>query len=607
MSDQIQQAVPANAETTALLDPSGQIVHGPTQYVPIALQAGYQLATPEAIKEFQNQQKYGEGLGNELKAGVLGVGEGATFGGSTWLLSKTGLVDPETIKQLEERNPIAHGVGMVGGVIGSSLVGSPIIGGVSKLGAGATGLAANLGERGVAALAEAGAPTAARVLDYASQIGSKAIGSAVEGAIYGGVGNTVTEHALGDPDLNAEKILSNFGYGALIGGSIGASMKGLQLGVPPAYGSSKAALNKLYNSMVGEANEVAPKGVPWVEAQPKEPGLLSKGFAKTSSMVSGVPSQDILQGIQNRAGGIAEGLKTGTGSGDVSKLLEVGAFVHNPLTAPLIEGVKALADPGRTIEKLVHVEKIVNKMTNAIEKGAKGLFDVSSSALEATKGLVSEELTAQTLADAHMEFAQNLNQQMQDPDHFINTVTQETSPLYNVAPNITDGINLGIARASNFLQSKLPPEVQGGVLNERTMPSDADISKFQRYQHIVENPLQIYDQVKNGTITPEAVETLQTVYPKLYGNIKQAITENIMGLKNPNEIPYQTKLSLSMLMGEPLDQSLKPNSIASNQQLTNIVVQNQQVPHPKRSKSKNPITLSERSQTSFQQAANRQS
>lgn len=591
MSDQIPQLAPAN-DQTAMLDPSGQIVHGPTQFVPIALQAGYRIATPEAIKEFQNQAKYGEGLGNELAAAALGLGEGATFGGSTWLLTKTGLLDQEAAREIEERNPISHGAGMVGGVLGSSLLGSGLVSGVSKLGAATTGLAANLGERGVAALAEAGAPTAAKVLNYASQVGSKAIGSAVEGAIYGGVGNTVTEHALGDPDLNAEKILSNFGYGALIGGGIGGAMKGLQLGVPAAYGGSKAALNKLFTSTVGEAG--------------KEPGLLSKGFAKASSAVSGIPSQEILEGIQNRAGGVDQALKTGTGSGFFGKVFEAGSFLHNPVTFPVIEGAKALLDPGRSIEKLVSIEKIVNKATNAIEKGAKGIFEISAPAIDATKGLVSEELTASKLAEAHAEFAQNLNQQMQDPDHFINTVTRETAPLYGTAPNITDGINLSIARASTFLQSKLPQDMQSGILNEKTPPSDAEISHFQRYQNIVQHPLGIFDQVKNGTITPEAVETLQTVYPKLYGSIKEAITENMMGLKNPTEIPYQTKLSLSMLMGEALDQSLNPSSIMSNQQLTSAIQQIQQVPHIKQSKSKaKKITLSERSQTSFQQAANR--
>lgn len=583
----------SQSNTVTLIDPEGEQVQGPASSTQEALDNGYKLATPENLKEAENQHKYGEGLGNELKAGALGLGEGATFGASTWLGTKLGLLDPEATKEIEQRNPVSHGIGAVGGVLASSalLPGGGLVGGASKLGNAVSRGAEKLGGEALGSLAE-GSTAASKVLNYANQVGSKAIGSAVEGALYGGVGNTITESALGDPNLNAEKLLSNFGYGALIGGALGGSAKALELGVPPSYAEAKRVLGNVYDTVVGKEGST--------------PGPLTKAYAKVASAVSGKSSDSILEGFQKRAP--TEELNTGNSS-SLTHIAEAAAAMHMPGLVPVIEAGKALANPGETISRLIKLEGVVNKVTNSIETSAKNIFSVANPALDATKGLLSQNLSPSKMLEDHLEFSDNLNKQLANPQALIDSTTAKTGEIHQAAPNITNALNSSAYTAASFLQSKLPTTVKGGILNKESDPSSAEIAHFQRYRTMVENPLSVFQQVKAGTLTPEGVEALNTVYPSLASNIKERVMDNLTALKDPTKIPYQTKLSLSMLIGEPLDQSLKPQSIASNQQVisANNLANAQQKQPSKQSNSKglSKLTLSERSKTNFQQAATR--
>lgn len=194
---------------------------------PSAFQSGaFRPATDEEISNYHDEQNYGEGLGNSLKAFGAGAGRGATFGLSDQALTKSGLVEPKTLQQLKQRHPIATTAGEVAGIAGSMALApemSPV------------GLLGKAGE----AVAEGAAPLAESVAGYVanpetspiinrmlSGAGSQAAGSAVEGAAYG-LGQSVSEQALGDPNLNAEKLMSNVGYGALFGGALGGMFGGL--------------------------------------------------------------------------------------------------------------------------------------------------------------------------------------------------------------------------------------------------------------------------------------------------------------------------------------------------------------------------------------------
>jgi hypothetical protein len=226
--------------TVNVVNPSGDLVSLPAHQVNDAVQAGYHIPSPDEEATLQSKAKYGDGVGNEIKAGAAGFARGATFGLSDQAMTKSGLVDPETLKGLQDNNPaISTGSEIAGAVLpaiasdgGSALEGAAgtaaeaaaaPVKAVSAIGSAVADGATPIAEKAAGLLANPEtSPVVNKILSSGLAHGA---GSAVEGAFYG-LGQSISEDALGDPDAMGEHLMSNVGYGALLGGAGGALFGG---------------------------------------------------------------------------------------------------------------------------------------------------------------------------------------------------------------------------------------------------------------------------------------------------------------------------------------------------------------------------------------------
>lgn len=770
-----------------LFDPEGNPVSVPSSSVNQAIQEGFRVPTPQevdaVIKDQDNQEKYGEGLGNTLKAGAAGFARGATFGLSDQALTKSGVVKPETLSELEKRNPIASNVGQVAGA------GAGLLTGEGEL-AGALSLPKAVSKIGTAVAEN---PIAKQVL---SRYGSAAMGSAIEGAAYG-LGNVVSEHALGDPHLNAEKIASEIGMGALLGGSLGAGFKFAETAVPPAVDAAKKAISGVSD-------------------------LAQKGYAKASSFVSGKSADDILHAIQNRgaalgadeAGALSQDFYKSFGDQyslvnkalketnkdvrgiesrsllDASHLptaqsefdqavLKTDAAIQtikaNPDLYPKryaiklqelksglekadrgdaaaifdkINTFKQLLDPlarfgkvipaeledsitlikglrtdiknslenessfGRAASRHASLNDIQNEfltlqkqvqkdvMTKTVSRSGEIIFKPDQAKIErallkpekldtltayqdASKKLlnqVEETYSAapsktfdkdamsrvldkntqnKDLLSAHSQYQHTLqslgtspsnleaattagaaitlgpagglaaasydilrnpgvtiqrltsleraihsaseriggltkkifnpkiegalkpvtftendylkrSQQVQrlagDPNGMVDTLEKATKPLYAFAPNTVGALHNSATSAVAFLSSKVPSTAATGPLDSPGQITQAEKAKFMNYYAIATNPYSALEQVKKGTLTPDTIETLNSVYPQLYAEMKKTLVKHMSeSSRSPASLPYSTKTMLNLFLGEHLSSSLNPQSLQANQ------------------------------------------
>lgn len=840
---------PAAAPTVTMQTPSGSIVEVDPGDVADATQLGYTTPTPEAIKAYDTNKKYNT-LTGEAQAAAAGAARGASFGLSDLALTKSGLVAPQTLTDLQTVNP---GASMLGEAAGTLV--NPVLGPAGKLAEGAVG----------AALPEA-TTLAGRVL---SGTASEAAGSAVQGALIGGVGNSVTEYALGDPELNGEKVASNFLEGGLLGGIAGGLLGAGKVAVPEAVSAGKDALQGLYSKVVGLPGEDA--------------GLLTKGVAKAQSLFSNITPDEFIEKMQQRTADVAQmpeqgqkqfindfadnlndlyqnvsrttgkvsaeirpeenaqflkdlppetgaaqtsqikqafqdtvnamkqdptlyppqvasklsmladklgnrlvtaenagevfntlneikgtlgkkadwgglgylrqfpeansalqtlygtiqkGLEdsdtwgmaasrqaayneaasqylnakkffekafVGKGRGEVNpakieafirnsgsvrgqealrsltdyiesskgvldeaqksydslpdrefnraklddffdkqaayqagvpdaqaalkapkassggsifsygsgmgRTLEVGAILHNPLNAiPIVAAHaigKVMSQPDRLITGLARVEGLVGKSTNTLSKAASRVF----SAAEGQEGKIVGGYLQNHDVTAHQKLADRLLEVAGDPNNLIDHVTDNTKNLYQVAPQITGGVQKTAFRAAQFLSSKLPGNVAS---NQKTpfsapyQPSQAEIAKFDRYRHIVENPMEALNQVRNGTLSPETIETLMAVYPRLYEEMKTQVLTAATKLPRKAQVPFSTQQSLSMFLGEPLNPSLTPQAIQANRAAIAAPIPQAPMPahQPRASKTgMAKLSLAGRSATGFQATA----
>lgn len=766
--------------------------------------------SPDFIPESQfvsDEDKYG-GVSGALKAGAAGFLRGSTLGASDVLAVKSGLVKPETLRGLEEENPASSIAGEVGSVF--------VPGGVASLiGKGGKAVAGGLKALELAKLADEGTK-AAKVLGAIGDVGAMAAGSAVEGAVYGGIGNTLNEYALGDPGLNAEKIAANFGHGAIMGGLLGGALESAAVGIPEGLKAAKNSIAALHETLMGtgensggllakvipekftdafvnratrlgideqkqlvtkvtdelnsanknlqtevkrlnkdirpqetealinsanpelalsKAQELVGAVRSAADVMRKEPELYSSSVARelelfhdgltkkvTNESLPGqilndlretkqrfqdiaysavksasetkskalvddlqkafnsvlhnpeifgaagsalashdsilskfykfispkmrggtefqkafmtkvgegpgmrwefdakkverafksgdkiigekklqllndyhdlikelpehientyrnVPNarfeknqlKDILQNAKNNSLDSSKkyidavrNSKAGLGMGDYI----AGALAYqHPFIGAAVKAYNIVQQPFKAISQLAEVERLVGKSTNYISKGAKAIFDPSVKVLEKARP-VGSRLSSEEKLEEHKKNTERIASLSGDPGKLIDEIASNTEHLQGIAPEMAQNLQAASARAVHFLATKIPGPPHTNPFSHPYVPSSMELAKFDRYQDIVEKPLRAFDQVRLGTLTPETIETLTAVYPKLYDHMKQVVlNEATEMLHKKKPIPYSTKQSISMFLQKPLDISLSPQSAQMNQMI----------------------------------------
>jgi hypothetical protein len=306
-----------------LLNPTGELVFVPAEDVQENIaRYGYRMPQPDELRKLGRDFKYGSDT-MQLQAGLAGAARGGTFGVSDYLAVKTGLTSPEHLSALKEYFPGTSLIGELGGAVATAPFSFTPAGlavkGARAAEAAAVGQAASLLPK--SAMANAIARTAV-------ETGGKALGGAIEGLAFG-LGQTVSEAALGDPDLTAENVIGHLGQSAILGGALGAGFKVGSLAAKKTLEKAKKVYQSAFENLVGKT-VVGPKavgeqaGIPGFnvaelgddlddevtsllskqlaeeEAQAAgqpvfEPGILTKKLAKASSVTSGIPEEEILE------------------------------------------------------------------------------------------------------------------------------------------------------------------------------------------------------------------------------------------------------------------------------------------------------------------------
>lgn len=296
----------------------------------------------------QNRERLEVAAEQPLLAGVTAAARGATFGLSDVAAEALGFA--EKFKALKEANPVASTIGEVGGTIASAIAlpGGGLVGGAAKLGqAGASVAERLIAGSVIKGAAEAGVTTLGK--DIAKRATHKALTAGVAGFVEGslyGVGQTISEAALGDPAEAAENLMSNIGFSGIINGSLmgagGALGSIVSRKIPP--GMSKAEY---------EATEASVRGIQ---------GAMNQAEKEVGEVVSGKPE------LASKIGDLY--LKA---LDKITPLSEDTRAILKPAFTDPAEG-KALVDfMSNAPEAMQYVSEHMEKMVRSTEQAGKFL------------------------------------------------------------------------------------------------------------------------------------------------------------------------------------------------------------------------------------------
>lgn len=173
----------------------------------------------------------------------------------------------------------------------------------------------------------------------------------------------------------------------------------------------------------------------------------------------------------------------------------------------------------------------------------------------------------------------------------LQSLRENPEQMLNVGGNLgsvlpTHGAQLAAkaGTAVNYLNSLKPAASKPGPLDSLMPPDRIAEGHYDRHLSIAQNPMLILQHLKDGTLRPDDMMTLHTLYPGLSKSMGEKAFEEILKAKEKGvEIPYKQKQGLSTLLGQDLDSSMTP---ASRQAIINSQgpqqAQNQKKTQPKK-------------------------
>ena len=176
------------------------------------------------------------------------------------------------------------------------------------------------------------------------------------------------------------------------------------------------------------------------------------------------------------------------------------------------------------------------------------------------KGLVNFKNGSQGSRDAYKKTLYQLNDLISNPIKLQEQVTENLRQLALVAPDTAQSMQFKSMQAVKYLYENAPKPASLNPFNNRPdayVPSDTELNDFDDRVRTMNDPLSIFQDIKNNQLSRASVEVIQSFYPKIY----QAIVEEFMTQGNTanSNLTFNQRLQLAHFFGVNTEQALKPN------------------------------------------------
>lgn len=204
---------------------------------------------------------------------------------------------------------------------------------------------------------------------------------------------------------------------------------------------------------------------------------------------------------------------------------------------------------------------------NIVPSNVKALFDYAKSVAQ---GHLAVNKAVNSVFNANQGIKPPSSTDTKKLDKYIAEIRKDPTQLQNIAKNLQDNLSdhassagLIAANAANYLNGIKPRTPIGLPMDSKLPPNKAQETEYHRQLVIAQQPLMALQHIKDGTLTPKDMITLQNCHPVLYQQLK---TKLLTQATNPEvTIPYKTRLSMALFVGQPLDSTMTPMSIISAQ------------------------------------------
>lgn len=232
------------------------------------------------------------------------------------------------------------------------------------------------------------------------------------------------------------------------------------------------------------------------------------------------------------------GIKEGIGAAQLAMLKFLGS--SQPVNPTAFKSMVSYMDAA------VKGEIKLNKAVDTVFKGGStNIFNTSARDIQKLERII----------DKHV--ADNGNELN---DKLVNNETNYYLPDHQPALAGT------AVRAVDYLKTLKPEPKQVNSFNTPIPPTKAEEYRYKQALEIAQNPLVVMEKIKAGTLQVNDLKDLGSMYPAMYKQMQQKLMTTITDKKADKEaVPYRTRMSISLFVGQPLDSTMEPASIQAAQ------------------------------------------
>ncbi len=443
-------------------------------------------------------------------------------------------------------------------------------------------------------LGQAGAITAASE----AATGSKILQSAIQSGLFQ-TSDEVSKWALGegDPQDAAGAALSIgaatlFGLGAGAAGQMAGSVskKAVQGLAETKFG--KQAVSFLHG--VAAASRGQDEGerslATWLadKTYDMHQGAFKSGMKFFDNLIpAGSGTLGAVRGYhENGAEGALKGFAEGAVAGLVGKkiALPLASKIMTPALVRVLSSgnVVGAAEAFDHAASLAHGSKMVNSAIDSLFKSAPLVsqqaanlygYDNLKKDLDTfigkggTTQSIQEEIYDHNAADQDVPFAKGGEvKKPQRSEGIAKPLLRHDDGVAIHYPEQNVILSTARGRVSNYLMGLRPTKNQPRLPFDSEPDTRQQKKSYDRALHVAVAPLSVMQDIQKGTIEPEQIKHLNSMYPELTTLLQKRLTSQIVDhqLKDKKP-PYKIRQGLSMLLGAPLSSEMTPASIQAAQ------------------------------------------
>ena len=276
-------------------------------------------------------------------------------------------------------------------------------------------------------------------------------------------------------------------------------------------------------------------------------------------------TRGVAQAKNNRFLSLTDNIMAGAGAG-------VGGMVAGPLGAAAGGAIAGLANnvvrrkfdfvASDILQKAAQLGTIARISADAEKQmigGVRGFLRGTGAMGAAAVGDVLSPRKGESRGAAYMRLHADVQRLQDQPERQARAVS---GVMGDAAPHTTAALGTKLSSGLAFLASKLPaPTVDPyhiqQQLEDPTPPTDEDIDTAEKYLRAFMNPNTLLEDMRHGQASPEAVEMVKTVYPRVYEKIVETLDRELAS-PDRKELDWDQQVQLEILFDRPTDAALDP-------------------------------------------------